>query len=120
MIPSDTTITAAATQSTPDVSSPSGSQVFTAPRPNLKDLVELKMKSWYNLGLKLDIKHDDLDTIEGNRPRDQEGCKRDMFKEWLRNCPQASYRQLVQALVESGDVSEADNLRRKYGIDMPQ
>lgn len=38
-----------------------------------------------------------------------------MFKAWLRNCPQASYRQLVQALVELGDVSEADNLCRKYG-----
>jgi len=120
MISSDTNTTAAATQSTPNVSSPSGSQVFTAPRPNLKDLVDVKVKSWYKLGLKLDIKDDDLDTIESNHPRDQEVCKRDMFKAWLRNCPQPSYSQLVQALVESGDVSEANNLCRKYGIHMPQ
>ena len=89
--------------------------VCAAPRPTLKDLVKVRVKNWYNLGLQLDIEDDDLDTIESNRPRDQEGCKRDMFKAWLRNCPQASYWQLVQAMVESGDVSEADCLCRKYG-----
>ena len=89
--------------------------VCAAPRPTLKDLVKVRVKIWYNLGLQLDIKDDDLDTIERNRPQDQEGCKRDMFKAWLRNCRQPSYRQLVQAMVESGDVSEADCLCRKYG-----
>ena len=75
----------------------------------------VKVKNWYSLGLQLDIKDNDLDTIESNRPQDQEGCKRDMFRTWLNNGPQASYRQLVQALDEMGDVSEADRLCKKYG-----
>ena len=86
-----------------------------SPQPNLKDLVKVKVENWYTLGLQLDIKYDDLDTIRSNCPQDQEGCKQNMFKAWLRNCPQASHRQLVQALVALGDVSEADNLCRKYG-----
>ena len=89
--------------------------VCAAPRPTLKDLVKVRVKSWYNLGLQLDIEDDELDTIERNHPQDWERCKRNMFKEWLRKCPQASYQQLVQAMVKSGDVSEAHCLCRKYG-----
>jgi len=89
--------------------------IGTAPEPTLKELVKVKVNSWYDLGLELDIADDDLQTIERNRPQDQKGCKRDMFRTWLRICPQATYRQLVQALVELGDVSEADRLCRKYG-----
>ena len=75
----------------------------------------MKVKGWYNLGLELDIEDNVLQTIERNHPQDQDGCKRDMFRAWLQKCPQASYRQLVQALVELGEVSEADHLCRKHG-----
>ena len=63
----------------------------------------------------MDIEDEDLQTIKHDNPQDQEGCKRDMFRTWLRSCPQASYRQLFQALVELGDVREADHLCKKYG-----
>ena len=89
--------------------------IGTAPKPTLKELVKVNVNDWYDLGLQLDIEDNDLQTIERNRPQDREGCERDMFRTWLRMCPQASYRQLVQALVELGDVSEADRLCRKYG-----
>jgi len=85
------------------------------PEPTLKELVTVKMKSWYNLGLQLDIEDNDLQTIKNDNPQDQEGCKRDMFRTWLRIYPQASFRQLLQALVELGDVSEADSLCKKHG-----
>ena len=75
----------------------------------------MKVKSWYNLGLRLDIEDEDLQTIKHDNPQDQEGCKRDLVRAWLRSCPQASYRQLLQALVELGDVREADRLCKKYG-----
>jgi len=81
----------------------------------MKELVTVKVNSWYNLGLQLDIEDDDLQPIERNHPQDQERCKRDMFRTWLRMCPQASYRQLVQALVELGDVREAERLCKKHG-----
>ena len=85
------------------------------PEPVLKELVTVKVNDWYNLGLQLDIDDDDLQTIKRDNPRDENGCKRDMFRTWLRICPQASYRQLVQALVALGDVSEADRLCKKHG-----
>jgi len=75
----------------------------------------VRLGKWYNLGLQLEIEDYDLQTIERNHPQDQEGCKRDMFRTWLNICPQASYRQLVQALVEVGDVAEAHRLCKKYG-----
>jgi len=75
----------------------------------------VKVKSWYNLGLQLNIEDYDLQTIERNNPQDQEGCKRAMFRIWLNNSPQASYKQLLQALVELDDVREADHLHKKYG-----
>ena len=75
----------------------------------------MKVKSWYNLGLQLDIEDEDLETIKHDNPQDQEGCKRDMFRAWLRICPQASYRQLLQALEELGDVREAERLCKKFG-----
>ena len=81
----------------------------------MKELVTVKVNDWYNLGLQLDIDDDDLQTIESNHQQDQGGCKRAMFRTWLRICPQASYRQLVQALVALGDLREADRLCKKYG-----
>ena len=85
------------------------------PEPTMKELVTVKVNDWWNLGLQLDIKDGDLQTIESNNPRDENGCKRTMFRTWLRICPQASYRQLVQALVALGDLREADRLCKKYG-----
>ena len=89
--------------------------VGTVPKPTLKELLKVKVENWYNLGLVLDIDDNDLHKIESNRPQDQDGCMRDMFRAWLRMNPQASYSQLVQSLVELGDLTEADRLCRKYG-----
>ena len=81
--------------------------IGTAPKPTLKELVKVNVNDWYDLGLQLDIADGDLQTIQRNWPQDQKGSKRDMFRTWLQNCPQASYRQLVQALVEVGDVRDS-------------
>jgi len=75
----------------------------------------VRVKCWYDLGLQLDIDDHVLQTIQENHPQNQDGCKRDMFRTWLRMNPQASYSQLVQSLVELGDVSVADFLCNKHG-----
>ena len=84
----------------------------------MKELVTVNVNDWYNLGLQLDInviKDSELQTIKRDNPQDQNGCKRDMFRTWLTICSQASYRQLVQALVALGDLREACRLCKKYG-----
>ena len=70
---------------------------------------------WYNLGLELYVEDDELNTIRRNNPQDQDNCKREMFRKWLSNCPQASYRQLVRALVSVGDVREAERVSKDHG-----
>jgi len=78
------------------------------------ELVKVKVTSWYNLGLELCIEDTELESIRCNNPQDQDGCKRDMFRKWLKNFPEASYKHLIQALVELGEKSEADHLCKKY------
>ena len=74
----------------------------------------MNMANWYNLGLELYIQDAELETIRRNNPQNQDDCKRDMFRKWLTNCPEASYKQLIQALVELGEKREADRLCKKY------
>jgi len=50
--------------------------------------------------LELCIEDAQLDTISRNNLRDQNDCKRNMFRKWLTNFPEALYKQLVQVLVE--------------------
>ena len=88
---------------------------ISTPKPTLKELVLVKVTNWHNLGLQLNIDDDELRTIGRNNPQDQDACKRDMFRAWLKNCPQASYPQLIQAMVDIGDVNEASILGKKHG-----
>ena len=41
-----------------------------------------------------------------------------MFEAWLRTSPNPSYQQLVEALLEVGEITEADRLCKKYGKTM--
>jgi len=59
----------------PQVSLPQATSTGAVPEPTLKELVTVKMKSWYNLGLQLDIQDNDLQTIKNDNPQDQEGCE---------------------------------------------
>ena len=93
--------------------------VSTPPiKPQLKDLVLVRTTKWYNLGLQLGIEDTELDVIEENNPKDIDACKRKMFKTWLRITPSPSYQQLVEALQEVGEITEAGRLCKKYGKTM--
>jgi len=89
--------------------------VGAVPEPIMRELVQVDEERWYRLGLQLNIEDYDLHTIEENHPQDRERCKRDMFRIWLKQYPQASYRQLVQALVDLRNLREADRLCKKHG-----
>lgn len=84
--------------------------------PELRDLVLLPVIHWFELGLWLNIPEGDLSIIEADNPINTEACKRKMFSSWLKNNPEASYRQLVDALHTVGSHRMADQLCTKYGI----
>jgi len=75
-------------------------------RPTLKLLNKLVKPhvttKWYDLGIELleveDLKT--LDEIQSNYPRDASMCCTKMFQLWLDGQPEASWRQLLQALRE--------------------
>ena len=75
-------------------------------RPTIKLLNKLVKKSvatkWYDLGIELldDESLKALDEIQKNNPRDTSMCCTKMFQLWLERQPDASWRQLIQALRE--------------------
>ena len=70
---------------------------------------------WYDLGLQLGVENAELKVIQKNNPGDLRACRREMFEAWLGINPSPSYQQLVEALLEVGEVNEADRLCNKYG-----
>ena len=83
-------------------------------KPQMKDLVLIKISDWHDLGLQLGVEDAELEVIQKNNPGDFKVCRRNMFREWLRITPCASYQQLVEALIAVGDVSQAALLSEKY------
>ena len=75
-------------------------------RPTIKLLNKLVKKSvttkWHDLGIELlgDESLQALDEIQKNNPRDVSMCCTKMFQLWLERQPDASWRQLIQALRE--------------------
>ena len=57
---------------------------------------------WYDLGVELLAEEDvkALDEIRSNYPRDASTCCTKMFQLWLDRQPEASWRQLIEALRE--------------------
>jgi len=74
-------------------------------RPTLKlldKLVKPHVTKWYDLGIEL-LEVEDLKTLDKIRidcPRDADACCTRMFQLWLDRQPEASWRQLIQALRE--------------------
>ena len=75
-------------------------------RPTIRLLNKLVKKSvtikWHDLGIELlgDESLQALDEIQKNYPRDASTCCTKMFQLWLERQPDASWRQLIQALRE--------------------
>ena len=87
--------------------------------PKLKDLVLVRAVEWYDLGLQLGVENAELKVIQKNNLGDLRACRREMFEAWLRITPSPSYQQLVEALLEVGETTEADCLCKKYGKTTP-
>lgn len=84
-------------------------------RPELSQLINIKVLDWFTLGLHLGMNDYDLQVIRDNNPRDNKACKRTMFSEWLRRDSDATFKKLILALEKMCELSVASELRQKYG-----
>ena len=64
---------------------------------------------WFSLGLKLDVSHNDLKTIEMNYPRDAQRCLTECLAKWFQS-GKATYTGFVNALKNMGENLVAKNI----------
>ena len=81
--------------------------------PELKDLDLIKVVDWQGVGLQLGIEDYELRTIKLNYQRHADQ-KREMFRVWLRSCPNANYHDLIKALEAVGERNVAEQIRQKH------
>ena len=79
---------------------------------NVKNLSsELKLVAdWHQLGIKLGLPPAQLRQIEREYPGDIERRKVEVVDLWLQSTPGASWRHIVTALRELGDVTTAERI----------
>ena len=85
--------------------------------PTLKDLaiIPIQDTQWYNLGIRLGVQHDALDSIEA-RYSNPNRRKREMFKRWLEITPNPSWNTLLAALDEIGATEISECVREEYDL----
>ena len=85
--------------------------------PTLKDLaiIPIQDTQWYNLGIRLGVRHDVLDSIEANYSNPNRR-KRQMFKQWLEITPNPSWNTLLAALDEIGATEISECVRKEYDL----
>ena len=81
--------------------------------PELKDLDLIKLVNWQGVGLQLGIEDYELQTIQLNYQKHGDQ-KRELFRVWLRTCPNPNYHDLNKALETVGERKVAEQIRDKY------
>ena len=73
------------------------------------------MTEWYEFGTLLCIPPSDLHGIKVSHPQDGiKTWKIEMFRLWLRSDPNASWKDVVQALEKAKNFTLAARLKKKY------
>ena len=83
-------------------------------KPELKDLVTLKISDWNDVGLQLNLDEHDLYMIRKSHS-DFNTRRREMFALWLRSDPSPSYQTLARALFKANENRIATEICTKYG-----
>ena len=83
---------------------------------NVKNLSsELKLiADWHQLGIRLGLLPGQLRQIEKEHPGDIERRKVEVVDLWLQSTPGASWRHIVTALREMGELTTAERIELKY------
>ena len=84
------------------------------PKPELKDLVTLKIADWNDVGLHLNLDEHDLHMIRKSHS-DFSTRRREVFALWLRSDPSPSYQTLARALFKANENRIATEICTKYG-----
>ena len=88
-----------------------------AVKPDLKTLCNelVSISNWRKLGLNLGVQDYELAKIQTSHPNERcDEWKREVFSQWLRCTPSASWRDVVQALRQMGENTEAKRIELKY------
>lgn len=72
------------------------------------------VSNWYQLGIKLGLQPYQLRQIEKEHPAEIERCKVEMLDLWQRNNPGATWRHIVTALKEMGELTAAERIQMNY------
>ena len=73
------------------------------------------ISKWHELGTTLGLKLSQLDRIEEEAHFDvEEHCRVKVLDEWMRNTPRPSWKLIVDALKEMGEMDLAMNIQQKY------
>ena len=85
-------------------------------RPTLKSLIrELEsIVDWQMLMINLGVEKHQNDKIERNFPQDVDRQKQEAFDRWLRETPDACWKDIIDALFEMKENVLAGELTRKY------
>ena len=83
-------------------------------KPELKDLVTLKISDWNEVGLQLNLDEHDLYMIRKSHS-DFNTRRREMFALWLRSDPSPSYQTLARALFRADENRIATEICTKHG-----
>ena len=65
-------------------------------------------EKWYELGLKLSLSEDRLDTISSQNSTDSGDCLRAMLKYWMRNRPHTATIEVLLEALSSDSVGESE------------
>ena len=91
-------------------------------RPTLKELLdELEtIVKWPSLLLNLGVEKHKIDIIERNRPGDVCQQKIDALEAWLKETPDACWKDVIDALYEMDENTLASDLKRKFAWEDPR
>ena len=76
--------------------------------PTLRELRQLPVTKWYNLGLQLEVNQEELEKIQSKHPQNDRICQTKMFGVWVREVENPNYEKLLKALAAIGrrDIAE--------------
>ncbi len=74
------------------------------------------MDKWYELGIQLDRSTSDLNIIRSNNANDVIRAKIELFEEWTKNDPEASWKKLSDGLKKIGHGKLSTDIYTEYGM----
>lgn len=69
---------------------------------------------WHLLGVKLEVKAHELETIDRNYRGDNARCKHEMLNRWLQSAKLPTWKAVSDALCQMGEHTAASKIQTQY------